>query len=466
VAVALGMSMASPIRAHAPPLGSGVLAPASSATGSEEVIVTNRGLVFRDRDTESSRLLCNEALYISTAELPHVALLPDGGLLVATSSGLRLTRDRGCTWSDVGQMETTNTPALVADPSDPNRVFVATYDSDTPGLRETRDGGASFRLSYETGENDYVFSLLIAASDPARVYATLATYGSSGPPEHSLLRTRDGGQSWERLPLPLTETDYKATAAAIDPDEPDTLIVYTVANSPGLDSARLLVSRDGGESFELALDRPEIRGAGYGEGGTLWVAARDGLYRSNADLSAFAQTSPASELGCVEERAGSLFVCGHYAGASSAQSGIGVSTDGGLSFESWLDFSDVATPVECSPQSVTTSLCARPWFDWQAEMLGGVPSSPSAYGPVAEDPATVGNTTTQPAPSALDGADDGTSTAACALESARRRPSLSGSVILLGLVAMGWLWRRARRRIQGPSRTACARLSHPGNGAN
>jgi photosystem II stability/assembly factor-like uncharacterized protein len=465
--VALGMLMASPSRAHAPPLGARVLAPASSEIGSEEVIVTNRGLVFRDRDTGNARLLCNEALYITTTELPHATLLGDGGLLVATSRGLRLSRDRGCSWSDVGQMETTNTPALAADPGDPSRVFVATYDSDAPGLHETRDAGASFRLSYATGENDYVFSLLIAERDPGRVYATLATYGLSGPPEHSLLRTRDGGERWERLPLPLIESDYKATAAAVDPENPDTLIVYTVANSPGLDSSRLLVSRDAGDTFEVRFERPEIRGAGYAEGGTLWVAARDGLYGSNADLSAFAQTSLASELGCVGERAGSLFVCGHYAGANSAQFGIGVSTDGGQSFERWLDFSDVTAPVECSPESLTTSLCARPWLDWQTEMLGGVPSSPGAYGPVGAAPATMENGSSQPASGAIDAADDQTTAddpptpAGCSLGQARRPPPSSGAAgSIFALLTCGWVWRarantRPRRRAHAPGVGVC-----------
>jgi hypothetical protein len=398
--VALGAALgfgAATASAHAPPLGARVLSPAVGA-GTDEVIVTNRGLVFRDRESGASRLLCNEALRINTAELPNVALLADGGLLVATSSGLRLSRDQGCSWSDVGQMETTNTPALAADPSDPRRVFVANYDSDVPGLRETRDAGASWTLAYTTADEDYIHSILIAAEDPSRVYATLATYGQSGPPTHSLLRSRDGGVTWERSALPLNEKDYLATAAAVSPEDPDTLILYTVANSPGLDSARLLVSHDAGDTFEVALERPEIRGAGYGLGGKLWVAARDGLYGADDALGVFTLTSNASELGCVGERAGALFVCGHYAGAASAESGIGISADGGQSFEPWLDFAGVDTPVECSAESLTTSLCARPWLDWELEMLGGVPTRPGGYGPVGPGGATLTPSTTPTSP--------------------------------------------------------------------
>jgi photosystem II stability/assembly factor-like uncharacterized protein len=453
--VALGL-MSVPAAAHAPPLGARVLTPASPAAGSEEVIVTNRGLVFRDRASGSSRLLCNEALRINPAELPNVALLGDGGLLVATSSGLRLSRDRGCTWADVGQMETTNTPALAADPNDPNRLYVANYDSDIPGLRETRDAGASWSLVYETAEADYVHSLLVAAGDPQRIYATLATY-DSGPPTHSLLRTLDGGATWERLPLPLNEKDYRAIAAAVSPDDPDTLILYTVANSPGLDASRLLVSRDGGNRFEVAFERPEIRGAGYGQDGRLWVAARDGLYGSDDRLTAFSQTSVASELGCVGERAGTLLVCGHYAGLGMGESGIGISSDGGQSFERWLDFSSVDAAVECSPDSLTTSLCARPWLDWETEMLGG---APGAVGPTAPAGAIPGPsaapepTTAAPETNAglgdtdvsSSGEGDDTASASCTLpppgSSAPSKAAPTGLALVAGYLA----WRRSARR--------------------
>jgi len=455
--VALGFG-AAPAHAHAPPLGARVLSPVA---GGDEVIVTNRGLVFREPETGSARLLCNEALRITTAELPNVALLGDGGLLVASSSGLRLSRDRGCTWSDVGQMEYTNTPALAADPNDADTVVIASYDSDAPGLRVTHDAGASWAPLYPNEEGDFVFSLQIAEGDSATIYATLATYAPGVPALHALLRTRDGGESWQRITLPLNEKDYSARVAAVSPDDPSTLVVYTVANSPGLDASRLLVSHDAGDTFSVGLERPEIRGAGYSDDGKLWVAARDGLYAGNADLTAFTQTSVASELGCVLERAGSLFVCGHYAGLTSGTSGIGVSADGGHSFERWLDFQAVDAAVECPAESLTATLCARPWLDWELEMSGQLPTAlPGGYGPggygaggdgtgVApgetagvnpSDPPAADPTGAEPA-SGLD-SDAGVS-AACVLGTA---PGASPRALgaMLGLGALAWLRRRRR----------------------
>jgi hypothetical protein len=462
---ALGL-VALPASAHAPPLGARVL---SSDAGGEEVIVTNRGLVFREPTTGAARLLCNEALRINTSELPNVAMLGDGGLLVASSSGLRLSRDQGCSWSDVGQMATTSTPALAADPNDPDTVVIASYDSDAPGLRITRDGGQSWSPLYATDEADYVHSLLIAAADSASLYATVTAYAPGVPPAHALLRTRDGGDSWQRIELPLTEKDYLARVAAVSPSDPEALVLYTVSNSPGLDAARLLVSRDGGDSFSVALERAEIRGAGYGSDGRLWVAAREGLFGAGADL-AFEQTSAASELGCVLERGGALFVCGHYAGIGTARSGIGVSADGGNSFERWLDFENVDAAVECPADSLTTALCAQPWRDWELELGGVLPyTTPGAYGPV-DAPGATPSATPGPMPGGASGepagdgmptmpagdvaADDAPS-ATCALGPRASSVAAGESRGALGWVAAGWLacaWLRRGSRVRSRAR--------------
>ena len=63
----------------------------------------------------------------------------------------------------------------------------------------------------------------------ATLYATVTAYAAGAPPAHALLRTRDGGESWQRIALPLTEKDYLAKAAAVSLGDPDTVVLYTVA---------------------------------------------------------------------------------------------------------------------------------------------------------------------------------------------------------------------------------------------
>ena len=435
-------ALAAPASAHAPPLGARVLVRPS---GGEEVIVTNRGLVFRDPQSGVSQLLCNEALRINTAELPNVTLLDDGGLLVASSSGLRLSRDRGCSWTDVGGMETTNTPALASAPDDPSTEFVASYAAERSGLLVTRDAGRSWEMAAVTDASDYVHSLLVAGEGASHVYATLTTYVASEPPAHSLLRSVDGGVTWERRPLPLEERDYAALAAGADPSDPDRLVLYTVANSPGLDDARLLASADGGDSFEVVLERPEIRGAHHDAEGRLWVAARDGLYRAAREEQTFERVSGASELGCVSSLAGEVLVCGHYAGVENGRAGVGLSRDAGQSFEALLNFDQVRAPIECDPSSLTTTSCAQPWRDWEAEMLG-TPSTtaPGPYGtpgmaPIGNvDPTTPGEVTPAEDPVAL---EQESAPPGCSMSAHR---SAKGRSILSALAVSCALWLRAR----------------------
>lgn len=434
--------------AHAPPLGARVLVRPS---GGEEVIVTNRGLVFRDPESGVSQLLCNEALRISTAELPNVTLLDDGGLLVASSSGLRLSRDRGCNWTDVGGMETTNTPALASAPDDPSTVFVASYAAERSGLLVTHDGGRSWEMAAPTDASDYVHSLLVAGEGASHVYATLTTYVASEPPAHFLLRSVDGGVSWERRPLPLEEKDYAARAAGADPSDPDRLVLYTVANSPGLDDARLLASADAGDSFEVVLERPEIRGAHHDAQGRLWVAARDGLYRAARQDQTFERLSGASELGCVSSLAGEVLVCGHYAGVENGRAGVGLSRDAGQSFEALLNFDQVRAPIECDPSSLTTTSCAQPWRDWEAEMLG-TPSitPPGPYGtpgvvPTGSvEPTTPGEVTSAEDPVALDAES---APPGCSVSVHR---SGNGRSLLCALALSCALWFRTRARRRRP----------------
>ena len=433
------LALAAPARAHAPPLGARVL----EGPGGTQLIVTNRGLVFRESDG-AARLLCNEALRVTTAELPNVAVLEDGALLVATSAGVRQTRDRGCTWQDVGGMQYANAPALASAPSDPDTLYVATYDAVAPVISVTHDGGASWSQALAADAGDYINSLLVASADATRVYATVATYAPGQRPLFSLVHTRDGGGTWQRVPLALSDADYLAVAAATDPADAETLLLFSIANSPGLDDGRLLISHDGGEHFEVALALPEIRGAGVASDGRRWVAARDGLYGESAETGAFERTSAATELGCVSERDGELLVCGHYAGVA-ARSGIGISADVGQGFERYLDFADVTEPVACPTDSLTTALCTRPWLDWQVEMLPGGAPPPGVAVPVsalapplAGEPATAREAGPTPPPS-------GAARAGCAL--AQRPVCGAGARLGVGAVLALWWRRRQLRRL-------------------
>jgi len=439
--------------AHAPPLGSALL---SKADGQFSLLVSNRGLLFRTEPEQGWELLCNDALGINTAEVPNVVLLPDGGILVGTTAGLRRTDDRGCSWLDVDSPTALSAPALVADPTNAGTLYAFVYAPGAGGLRKSVDNGSSFRVLYRTADEDYIDSLLVASADPNWIYATGTQFAAGVAPSHFMLRSTDAGLNWLRIPLPLEAKEYRATLLASDPALPEDVLIGTITATPKVDPARILHSRDGGQSFSSIFQGLEIASARYTEDGArLLVGDEQGLHVSDTSSFAFRSTSAASNLGCAFETDGQVFVCGHYEGPASAHSGIGISVDGGASFTGWLDFADVVAPVSCPSDSATFSLCERPWQDWTLEMstlrapansatlapAASERSSPSAAAPAA---LSVPSGSTSPlegasSSSSAPGAETGASASGCNLSETDRG---SGWSLLLSLLVLGR--RRAR----------------------
>ncbi|HEU4581840.1 MAG TPA: hypothetical protein VFS67_26480 [Polyangiaceae bacterium] len=245
---------------HAPPLGSALL---SDAQGRPSLLVSNRGLLFRREAEQSWNLLCNEALGINTAELPNVVLLPDGEVLVGTTAGLRRSDDRGCSWldvdSDLGSLRALSTPALAADPTRPDTLYAFVYTPGEGGLRKSSDGGRSFELVYRTADEDYVDSLLVAASNPDWIYASGTRLAAGQQREQFLLRSTDAGRSWLRSPLPLEAKEYRASLLATDPARPEGVLIGTITATPKIDPGRVLLSSDGGQSFAPIFQGPGDR---------------------------------------------------------------------------------------------------------------------------------------------------------------------------------------------------------------
>jgi photosystem II stability/assembly factor-like uncharacterized protein len=439
-------SLLVPVRAgaHAPPLGSRLI---RDAADRYSVLVANRGLFFRDHERESWRMLCNEALEINTAEVPGVALLPSGELMVASTAGLRKSADQGCNWSDVDGLGSTSTPAF-AQGSTPGTFFVATYDASGARLLVTRDGAQQWSELIALPSNDYVDSLLVA-TDPSWIYAAGTTFNAGSPPSHFVLRSRDGGSSWTRLELSLQPTDYRARLLAIDPRRPQVVVMTTVTLNPKTEPSRVLLSRDEGQRFEQVYGDLEVASATFGDDGGLWIASQSGLIHSDATLSSFERTSSATNLGCAMEDGDRVLVCGHYAGPETRASGVGVSLDEGRSFTTLFDFDTVREPVSCASETRTAAVCAPLWRDWQVEMFLPVADAGVSDGP-ASAPSQILDAGAPPAQVPVgDEPDDSPALAGGGAQGchvAYGRGHVAGwTLAAFLLVARGWRSRRARR---------------------
>jgi photosystem II stability/assembly factor-like uncharacterized protein len=153
-------------------------------------------------------------------------------------SGLHVSRDGGDTWSEVGTEEDDGLPpkpwgrvGVRFAPSDPRRVY-ALIEAAEGGLFRSDDGGESWELvSASRGLRQrawYYTTLTVDPADPDTVWF----------PEVSMLKTIDGGATVR--PAEAGGWDYHDVW--IDPEDPLRILVGS--------DAGISLSRDGGETWE------------------------------------------------------------------------------------------------------------------------------------------------------------------------------------------------------------------------
>jgi hypothetical protein len=372
---------AASVHAHAPPAVSRVV---WSPAGDLIVLVTNRGLIFRAAPSDSWSMMCAAALGTGSVletqswEEPDVAYLPDGRLLAATSMGLRATADGGCSWRAVAPFESAAARALAQHPSEPNTLYLAVSSADGGSIQKTRDGGATWVQDLALARGETVTRLLFAPMAPMRLYATLELAGSGGGASaHAVLRWSDADASWKRFTIPLQAGERSTRLVAVSPRDPELLLVLATTAEGESQPDRILVSRDGGQSFSDLWSATGLRDAGFGpDGASVWIAGDEWLWRSDDAMSQLTPVGEAQLVTCVGAHAGSLYVCGHHSGFDPLNAGVGVSADGGQTFQRFMSFTEVTKPVTCEPSSETARACEADWNHWQREILVGLGGAP------------------------------------------------------------------------------------------
>lgn len=127
--------------------------------------------------------------------------------------------------------------ALATRPGNPERV----YAGSEVGLLRSDDGGASFEVIPSPMEGRQIWSVAVHPDN-----ANVVLAGTKPP---GLFRTRDAGRHWESLSIDIAAEcaagPPKVTSIAFDPRDPNTIWVSVEIDG-------VFVSRDGGESFRRA----------------------------------------------------------------------------------------------------------------------------------------------------------------------------------------------------------------------
>ena len=127
------------------------------------------GLLRSDDGGVTWRWTCEKAIGYAGTYDPDYAYSPSGALFATTFDGMKVTRD-GCTF-DSAASGTTFVSQVEVSPRGP--VFYAAAAPADVKIYRSIDDGASFPTSGSPGQNnDWWDSLMVAPSDPARVYVT------------------------------------------------------------------------------------------------------------------------------------------------------------------------------------------------------------------------------------------------------------------------------------------------------
>ncbi|MFI5305812.1 MAG: WD40/YVTN/BNR-like repeat-containing protein [Polyangiales bacterium] len=352
--------------AHAPPQ---IWRVARSGSDGRVALLTNRGIIFGDAALSDFRFMCNTALGINSSEQPYIAFTSDGRLLASTSAGLQATTD-GCSWQNVPEFGSASTPALAQDAAHPDVLYVSTFSMGRSGIEVSKDGGASWAWLTKVADNDFIQEIVLAPSSSKTLYYSGEVFDSTGKLAHYVARSNDAGATFNRNDVALLSTEADVTLLAVSPSDPAVLLARAQDGSDSMSMDRLLVSRDGGQTFSSPLTVPQLFTAAFAaDGQTVWVASIAGLWRSRDAAATFQQVPGPNRMTFVAVPTPGTLSAGGWFGGTMDLDGWAQSSNDGDSFTQLMLFPQITEPVMCDAASSTAMNCEMLWKDWQYEIL-------------------------------------------------------------------------------------------------
>lgn len=364
-------------RAHAGPQVRGIFLANGKAP---KMLLSNRGLIFALGDTHEWALMCNEALGVSTSEIPAIVPLADGRILAASSSGLVQTSDGGCTWDGIAPYEKVNAPALVQDPNKPERLYLSTFGmGGLSAVRISEDAGVTWQPLKMMSDTEFVRSIRVAPNKPEHLYFSMLSFANNAS-DYSVWHSSDSGKTWTSAPVAInsnSESDFDLLG--VSPSDPLFVAAKAEAANPMVDPERLLVSHDGGMTFTSPMSWKVLNAVSFSaDGKSLRVASDEGLFASTDGGKTFTQVGMSQYVDTLFDDNGTLLVGGYWRGVTAGMPGVGSSSDGGATLSLWMNLTDVVHPLACDPNQRSAQLCAALWPDWEREILGIVDTGPAS----------------------------------------------------------------------------------------
>jgi photosystem II stability/assembly factor-like uncharacterized protein len=316
------------------------------------------GLLDSDDAGQNFRWICETAIGYFGVEDPPIAVTANGSIVVASSKGLSVSADGGCSWiRNPGLTGTWFGVDVTIVPARPHEALAVLSNFNDGAytvsvVRTVNDGASWDEVVSSFGADFLATTIEVAPSDPDRVYVSGKTLPDGAA---VIVRSDDGGRTWRRFSVDLRGA-YSIFIGAVDPRNADVVYLRTHADETG----RVLVSNDGAAAFREVWQAPDDP-AGFALSSDGSVVAVGGSavgisVASTADF-AFRKTSNVGVY-CLTFWGEKLLVCTKEA---IDRFSIGVSGDLGEHFEALLHLPDVQ-PRGC-PRDASAGICALDWED-------------------------------------------------------------------------------------------------------
>jgi hypothetical protein len=353
-------------------------------------VATTFGFLISHDDGASFHWVCEQNLGYAGTFDPRYRIAADGTIFATTFTGLRVSRDGGCSFTTATADAPASDPGRIADSwissvdiASTGDVWVVTADNGKSNdVYHSTDNGRTFAPAGLSSPTVWWKSVAVAPSRPQRIYVTgyqvagtLADGGQSPPVTH-LQISDDAGAHWHESPL--TGVAFGAMplvyVLGVDPANPDVVLMSSLGASPSGD--RLYRSSDGGTSWTdvLSTASPIVDLAVEQSGNVLVATLATGSFESTDRGASFSAMTGAPQLACVGQRSdGTVFGCG--ANWEPDFKAVARSSDG-ASWNKVFRFVELAGPLDCPAGSAEHDVCGGQWPALQQQF--------GANGPVAD----------------------------------------------------------------------------------
>jgi hypothetical protein len=323
-------------------------------------VSTTFGLLESRDLARSFTWTCESALGIQGQQDTMIAITASGATVATTFDGMAVSRD-GCSFQFPAELAGKIVPDLALSRSAPHELVAfhmmgvgnAQYDSQIVG--STDDGRSWTNVGPPLPIDLLPLSIDIAPTDRSRVYFS-GRLGTAGAYASVLMRSVDGGATFERIVVPETDVNRLAYIAAVHPFDPDRVYVRVD------DTAGTVIwsSEDGGRSlrkrftgaarllgFAMSTDGARIALGGPDDG--TWVGPTEG--------TSFERRSDVGPT-CLAWTTDGLYAC---ADAQKSGFSLGISHDEAATFEPLLQFASLCSRMACGADTDVGRLCPAAW---------------------------------------------------------------------------------------------------------